>query len=56
MEITAGLTNVREVAALYRARLINIQKPGDSPGCLLGVGRQPTDSRLSENKGSLPAL
>ena len=26
----------------------NIQKPGDSPDCLLGVVPQPTESRLSE--------
>ena len=29
---------------------INIQKPGDSPDCLLGVVPQLTDSRLSETK------
>ena len=32
---------------------INIQKPGDSPDCLLGEVLQLTDSQLSETKLSL---
>ena len=43
----AGLTSVREVAALY---IDHVDKPGDSPDCLLGVVPQPTDSRLSETR------
>ena len=30
------------------AHVVNIQKPGHSSGCLLGLVPQPTDSRLSE--------
>ena len=51
MGITAGLTSIREVAALFSPTRI-LFKSRQSPDCLLGVVAQPTDSRLSETSCS----
>ena len=54
MGITAGLTSIREVAALF-SPTDNIQKPANSPDCLLNSPdcflnevTQPSYSRLCE--------
>ena len=53
--ITAGLTSIREVAALFSVRQI-IFVSRQTPDCLLGVVTQPSDSRLSETNPELTAF
>ena len=48
--------SVRWQHCIDHADKINIQKPGESPDCLLGVVPQPTDSRLSETTLAGPWL
>jgi len=47
IEITSGLTSVREVAAFFRSRGL-YSKAGNPPDCVLSVVTQPPDSRLSD--------